>query len=147
LVESGSSAYIELNEIYVNFKANIALGGIHSADTVILNNTVYEGRAEGIFAIESGYAWIRGNTIKRNTDGIVLVDSSPHIANNQISENMRAGVVSYACSFPKLDGNTITGHGSAGVIVRNGSAPLMTENELTDNYYAVSSDSKKTRGS
>lgn len=140
LVTNDSSAHIELNEIFVNFKANIALGGLHSADTVVLNNTIYEGRAEGIFAIESGYAWIRGNTIKRNTDGIVLVDSSPHIVKNEISENMRAGVVSHGCSFPRLEVNKISGHGSAGVIVRNSSSPLMMGNDLADNYYGVSSD-------
>ena len=37
LVESGS-AFIKKNEIYENFKANIAFGGGHSVNTTIIEN-------------------------------------------------------------------------------------------------------------
>jgi F-box protein 11 len=60
LVES-SYAHIEKNVIAKNYKANIAFGGEHSCDTVILNNEIAEGRCEGVFALEAGYAWIMKN--------------------------------------------------------------------------------------
>ena len=60
LVES-SYAHIEKNTISKNYKANIAFGGEHSCDTVILNNEIAEGRCEGVFALEAGYAWIMKN--------------------------------------------------------------------------------------
>jgi len=60
LVES-SYAHIEKNLIAKNYKANIAFGGEHSCDTVILNNEIAEGRCEGVFALEAGYAWIMKN--------------------------------------------------------------------------------------
>ena len=50
-----TSAHIEQNDIYTNFKANIALGGINSGDTMIVRNRIRESRAEGIFMLESGF--------------------------------------------------------------------------------------------
>ena len=82
-----SIGYIEKNDIYQNYKANIAFGGNNSADTVILNNLIYQSRSEGIFAIEAGYAWIKHNDIYDNSDGIILFDSCTYITNNQIHEN------------------------------------------------------------
>jgi F-box protein 11 len=37
-----------------NIKANIALGGANSAETVIVENKISGGRCEGIFIIEAG---------------------------------------------------------------------------------------------
>jgi hypothetical protein len=54
----GATAYIEKNEITTNFKANIAFGGEFSGNTVILNNNIALSRAEGVFALESGYTWL-----------------------------------------------------------------------------------------
>lgn len=83
----GTSAHIELNEIYTNFKANIAFGGDNSADTVIYNNKIYASRSEGIFVIESGFSWIKANDIYDNNDGVILFDSCSHITENNIHEN------------------------------------------------------------
>ena len=77
LLVEGTSAHIELNEIYTNFKANIAFGGAGSSDTVVINNDIHSSRAEGIFVIESGYSWIKNNRIHDNNDGITMFDSSP----------------------------------------------------------------------
>jgi len=41
LLVDSSSGYIEKNDIYQNYKANIAFGGANSADTIILNNLIY----------------------------------------------------------------------------------------------------------
>jgi len=69
LVES-TYAPIEKNYLSKNFKANIAYGGAKACDTVIINNEILKSRAEGIFAIESGYAGIMKNKIMENADGI-----------------------------------------------------------------------------
>lgn len=80
-------AHIECNRIMQNYKANLAFGGAASADTVVLRNTIREGRAEGIFIIESGFSWIIRNEIIDNADGIVLFDSTPYISGNSIEHN------------------------------------------------------------
>ena len=66
LLVDSASAYVEKNEIYANYKANIAYGGNNSADTVILNNLLYKSRSEGIFCIEGGFSWIKHNDIYDN---------------------------------------------------------------------------------
>lgn len=45
------TAHIELNSISDNIKANIALGGTNSVNTVIVNNKIYGSLNEGIFCI------------------------------------------------------------------------------------------------
>ncbi len=87
LLVEGTSAHIEQNEVFTNFKANIALGGEGSSDTVIFNNDIYSSRAEGIFIIESGFSWIKNNRIHGNNDGVAMFDSSPHLSENFIHEN------------------------------------------------------------
>jgi len=86
LVES-TNAHIEKNVIRMNYKANIAFGGDMSCDTTILSNEISEGRCEGIFGIETGYAWIIKNKIFNNSDGVVIFDSATHISGNEIMEN------------------------------------------------------------
>jgi len=100
LLVDTSSGYIEKNEIYQNYKANIAFGGNNSADTIILNNLIYQSRSEGIFCIEAGFSWIKHNDIYDNSDGIIMFDSCNHISNNQIHENQRTGIICAGSSFP-----------------------------------------------
>ncbi len=57
LVET-ASAHIEQNEIFRNFKANIAFGGENSGEVMILRNRIRDSRAEGIFILEGGFSWI-----------------------------------------------------------------------------------------
>ena len=109
LVES-SCGHIEKNTILKNYKANIAYGGPASQDTVILNNTIRESRAEGIFVIESGFSWIKRNNLIDNADGIILFDSTPHIQGNIIEQNQRSGITCCGSSYPKLEGNEIFGN-------------------------------------
>lgn len=85
----GTSAHIERNEIFLNFKANIAFGGQQSADTVILRNDIHSSRSEGIFALEAGFALIHDNKIYDNSDGIILYDSHCFINMNSMRDNLR----------------------------------------------------------
>ena len=100
LFVDSSSGYVEKNEIFQNYKANIACGGANSADIVIINNLIYQSRSEGIFCIEAGFLWIKHNDIYDNSDGIIMYDSCPHIANNHIHENQRPGIICSGSSFP-----------------------------------------------
>ena len=75
LLVEGTSAHVERNKIFLNYKANIAFGGDRSIDTVILRNEIYSSRSEGIFVLEAGYTWIFNNEIYDNSDGVILYDS------------------------------------------------------------------------
>jgi F-box protein 11 len=91
LVET-SSAIIEKNEISDNIKANIALGGSNSVNTIIVENKIMGSRCEGIFTIETGNCWILRNSIMDNNDGIVCLTSIPDIIKNNISRNKSNGI-------------------------------------------------------
>ena len=133
-----SYAHIEKNLISQNYKANIAFGGSAAADTVILNNEIRQSRCEGIFVIETGFAWIRKNKIYDNYDGIVMFDATPIIAENSINENQRAGIVACGSSFPKIEKNSIFGNKQSGINFRNTSIADMKKNKVFSNFYQVS---------
>ena len=129
LVES-TSGHIEMNSINTNYKANIAFGGENSWDTVIHRNEIFGSRSEGIFVIESGFAWISHNNIYDNNDGIILFDSCPWISSNKINENQRSGVILSGSSYPMLDYNHIYGNASSGVILRDNSSGDIKNNKV-----------------
>ena len=131
-------AHIEKNVITRNYKANIAFGGLSSSDTVIVNNEITECRQEGIFAIECGFAWIHKNEITDNSDGIVLFDSCPHIADNDINQNQRSGISCCGASFPKIEKNQIYGNMQSGINIRDHSECVLKGNEIFSNYYQMS---------
>lgn len=137
LVDS-ASAYIEKNEIFQNYKANIAYGGTNSCDTVILNNLIFRSRSEGIFCIEGGYSWIKHNDIFDNSDGIIMFDSCNYISNNQIHENQRSGIICSGSSFPMIEQNQIFGNNQTGITVRDNSRVDAKQNKLFANYYQFS---------
>lgn len=110
-----------MNQISTNYKANIAFGGENSWDTVIHRNEIFGSRSEGIFVIESGYAWIAHNNIYDNNDGIILFDSCPWVSSNKVNENQRSGVILSGSSYPMLEYNHIYGNASSGVIIRDNS--------------------------
>jgi len=85
--------------------------------------------------IEVGFCWMIRNTITDNADGIVMFDSNPSIENNQINNNMRAGVVCQGASFPKLTGNTIFGNHQTGIIFRDNAYGSLTNNKIFKNFY------------
>ena len=66
LLVENSWAIIVGNSISANCKANIALGGLDSQNTVISSNTIENGQAEGIFIIRSGRTMIRNNNVSGN---------------------------------------------------------------------------------
>jgi parallel beta-helix repeat protein len=118
-----------------NFKANIAYGGANACDTIIINNEITRSRAEGIFAIESGYAWIMKNKIMENADGILIYDSSPNISDNDIGENTRSGITCCGASYPHVTNNSIYGHTQSGINMRDNSKGLVYKNKIFSNFY------------
>ena len=129
LVET-SSAHIEQNDIFRNFKANIALGGDNSAETIILRNRIRDSRAEGIFIIESGFSWIHANEIFGNNDGIVMFDSSPLLLANDICENAHSGIICGGSSFPRIERNLVAHNISAGLFLRDESLTHCINNKV-----------------
>jgi len=103
-----------------------------------LKNEISRGRCEGIFAIESGFAWITKNKIFSNGDGIILFDSCCSITDNDISENNRAGITITGTSFPKLERNSIYGNMQSGVNIRDSSRVVILYNKIFSNYYQLS---------
>ena len=67
------------NHVYKNLKANIAIGGKKSSDSVIFDNLIEGSCCEGIFITHSGITTIYKNKIKNNYDGIIISKSVPDI--------------------------------------------------------------------
>ena len=130
LLVEGSSAHIIKNVIEENMKANIALGGILSGDTVIERNTIVRGRAEGIFMIEGEHAIIMKNIIKENMDGILLSSASPLLTHNEIVDNRRCGVIMVGQCNPKVCRNSIIKNYACGILVRQNSLGVIEKNEV-----------------
>jgi parallel beta-helix repeat protein len=135
LITESTYAHIEANTIAKNYKANIALGGPKASDCVILKNQILSSRQEGVFMIEVGFCWLIRNTISDNADGILMFDSNPNIENNQINNNMRAGIVCTGASFPKVTSNNIFGNHQTGINFRDNSIGSLVGNKIFKNYY------------
>lgn len=131
LLRETTSAHIEQNDIFKNFKANIAVGGEGSSDTVILRNRIHEGRSEGIFLLECGFTQIHANEIYGNNDGIVMFDSSPLLLANDICENARSGVILSGCSFPRIERNLIAHNVQTGLFVKDRSVSKCINNKVS----------------
>jgi parallel beta-helix repeat protein len=84
--------------------------------------------------IESGFSWIKNNQIYDNNDGIIMFDSSPHISENYVNENQRAGMIVSGSSFPRIEKNSIFGNTTSGIIIRDNSIALIMNNKVTTVY-------------
>lgn len=93
LIVESASATIEKNTVFENLKANIALGGGNSVNTLVVENTIYGGRCEGIFIIDGENTWILRNKIFENNDGIITITSIPMVSHNEIYKNKSHGIM------------------------------------------------------
>jgi F-box protein 11 len=55
--------------------ANIAVGGVNSRNTFIVNNLIAGSQTEGIYLFRSEDCLITRNTIEQNTNGIYVKNS------------------------------------------------------------------------
>lgn len=147
LIVENSSGFIESNAIFHNIKANIALGGKSSENTVIIGNRIFESSSEGIFVMLGGPCVIYNNYIYKNYDGIVVLEAVPEISFNTIYENRNNGVQLLRGSLPTMRCNNIYGNEGIGIVFREKSLGIIQMNEICDNEleFAVEYDVPKMR--
>ena len=105
---------------------------------MVYKNKIHSSRSEGIFIIEGGFCWIKSNQIYDNNDGIIMFDSYPHLTENNIHMNQRAGIIACGNSFPKVEKNDICGNSMAGIVVRHNSFCTILNNRIFSNFYQIS---------
>ena len=79
-----------------------------------------------------------------NADGILIYDSSPHIADNDITENTRSGITCCGASYPLIKNNSVYGHTQSGINFRDNSKGLVYDNTIHSNYYQFSTRAFKS---
>lgn len=143
LLQEKSMAKISLNNIFKNFKANIALGGENSGEHVIINNVIHNSSAEGIFMVQCGKAMIYKNEIFNNYDGIVVHESCPEIRNNKIRNNTSNGILVSTGSTPLIENNTIKENEVIGILIQDISEPRILSNNLENNEVNIGSENMR----
>jgi parallel beta-helix repeat protein len=68
----------------------------------------------------------------------LIYDSSPHISDNDISENTRSGITCCGASYPHIKNNQVYGHTQSGINMRDNSKGLVYNNSIFSNFYQVS---------
>ena len=63
------------NQVYKNMKANIAVGGQNSSESIIAKNNLYDSSSEGLYLADAENLMIFYNTIDSNYDGVVFDNS------------------------------------------------------------------------
>lgn len=130
LLTEGSSAFIEKNEISGNIKANVALGGRGSINTIIIENKIRDGKCEGIFTIYGERFLMANNEITGNNQGVVAVSSVPRIEGNVISHNETNGVLLVKDCQAIVEKNVFEKNGAAGLFVRDNSSGVVRNNKV-----------------
>ena len=74
LIIENTNAVIEKNVISHNIECNIALGGINSQHTLIVENVISNSPGPGVIFVE-GSSRLSRNDIISNFDGVVLLNS------------------------------------------------------------------------
>jgi parallel beta-helix repeat protein len=95
-----------------------------------VGNTIALGRCEGIFILDSSHPLIAGNDISQNNDGILAINSTPEITENEIHDNRRAGVILTGASEATVSGNHIRNNTLVGLLVREQSKLTALNNEF-----------------
>lgn len=119
--------------MFHNIKANIALGGGLSENTVIIGNKIYESSSEGIFVMLAGPCMIYNNQIYGNYDGIVVLEGVPEISFNHIYKNKNNGLHVLRGSMITMRSNKIFGNEGVGLVLREKSLGVIEKNEIKDN--------------
>jgi parallel beta-helix repeat protein len=133
LLVENSYAFIEENAIFHNIKANIALGGSLSENTVIIGNKIYNSSSEGIFVMLAGPCMIYNNQIYSNYDGIVVLEGVPEISFNQVYKNKNNGIHVLRGSMITMRSNKVFANEGIGLVLREKSLGIIEKNEIKDN--------------
>ena len=140
LIVHNSNAKIEKNHIYRNLRANIALG---AGQITIIENRIELGRCEGIFILDASHPIISKNDINQNNDGILSVDSTPELMENEVHDNRRAGIILAGTSEATLTKNLIRSNTLVGLLVRDTARVEATGNEFSGGESPISCLSKE----
>ena len=100
-------------------------------NTTIVKNKIYNGRIEGIFALDCGKAQISRNKIYGNNHGIVLITSSPFIMRNQVYKNKFYGVIMIKDSQPFIQNNLLKENREIGLYIKDKSHGLIEMNRVS----------------
>ena len=117
LVIENTNAVIEKNVLSHNIDCNVALGGVNSHHTLVVENSIANSPGPGIVLVEAS-SYICRNDITGNFDGIALLNSRAQIRRNFISGNNN-GVTCQDFSAPVLIENFLTRNISIGLFFRD----------------------------
>lgn len=146
LIVEGCSASVSNNKIWQNLKANIAYGGQGSQYTRIERNEIYGSVAEGIFWVEGHKdTIIKENTVNENKDGIVMYNSEGTVKENTIQFNQRSGIYWGGQTTTEVISNKVNNNVSIGIMIKDPSAPKLMSNEVRDNFYQLSLETKSSK--
>ena len=136
-VQETSSVFAESNIVRENIKANIAIGGRSERESILLKNTITDGRCEGIFLMESIMCRIFYNSISNNHYGIMSVNSSPTIIGNLISDNKTHGILCLKKSSFVISHNRIHNNLDVGLYMRDLCKGSIENNQVSENRIEV----------
>lgn len=77
LVVENSNAIIEKNEITHNIECNVAIGGINSHHSILIENVISDSPGVGLYLIRSGQLKVIRNDISNNEDGVIITGAKP----------------------------------------------------------------------
>lgn len=143
LLQEKAVAKVHLNTIFKNLKANIALGGEGSGETMIFQNVIHSSPSEGIFMIQCANVMIYKNEIFNNYDGIVVYESCPEIRMNVIKNNTANGILVMRCSAPIIENNQVEENEVIGVLIKDICEPKLFKNKVENNEVNVASENIK----
>ncbi len=164
-VDSGSKPSIHNNSITSNINSGIKC--MNGATPRIVDNIISANENDGLYIYESSPLISRNEINTNNFTGIRIssIQSAPIIENNNISSNLKNGVVCISSAHPTISNNMISGndlesadlfpaiyidgsnpkissndiiHNNAhGIYITNGAQPVITNNRIKSNYLGI----------
>jgi len=142
-LDNFASPTIQVNEIAANRGC-----GIHAnrfSQPTIQANAIRDNAGAGIRCTLSSPATITANLIEGNRDyPITLEKSDATIAANLVLRNRPYGLNCAREASPQIEGNWIEGNSAAGILIGEGSSPLITRNAILGHAKAISNSSTNT---
>ena len=116
------------NEIYKNLKANIAIGGQNSGESIIIKNNLYESPSEGLFLIDCDNLLMFYNIISNNYDGVIFNNSKGIFMFNSIEDNLNNGIILLNKTDSLVSYNKIKRNQGIGLFLREDSNTSLKNN-------------------
>ncbi len=142
-LDNFASPAIQGNEIAAN--RGCGINANRFSQPAIQGNAIRDNAGSGIHCTLSSAATITGNLIEGNRDyPITLEKSDGAITANLILRNRPYGLHCAREAAPQIEGNWIEGNSAAGIIVGEGSAPVIARNAILGHARAISNSSTNT---